>query len=96
MSRQVESLKIDNSFGLLAWSENQAKVLDARAIRNAELKRKYRRAARYPWLPVEPDPPEPPDARSAEPEDARQADFPAARSSYGLIVMPPRIENGAP
>jgi hypothetical protein len=23
------------------------------------LKRKYRRAARYPWLPVAPDPPEP-------------------------------------
>lgn len=25
----------------------------------AALKRKYRRAARYPWLPVAPDPPEP-------------------------------------
>jgi hypothetical protein len=26
---------------------------------HARLERKYRRAARYPWLPVEPDPPEP-------------------------------------
>ena len=26
---------------------------------NAARVRKYRRAARYPWLPVEPDPPEP-------------------------------------
>lgn len=25
----------------------------------AQLRRKYRRAARYPWLPVAPDPPEP-------------------------------------
>ncbi len=27
--------------------------------REDELARKYERAARYPWLPVEPDPPEP-------------------------------------
>jgi hypothetical protein len=26
---------------------------------HARLARKYERAARYPWLPVEPDPPEP-------------------------------------
>ena len=26
---------------------------------NYQLAQKYRRAARYPWLPVEPDPPEP-------------------------------------
>lgn len=26
---------------------------------HAAMARKYRRAARYPWLPVEPDPPEP-------------------------------------
>ncbi len=26
---------------------------------NAMMARKYREAARYPWLPVEPDPPEP-------------------------------------
>ena len=30
-----------------------------RADHHAALVRKYRRAARYPWLPVEPDPPEP-------------------------------------
>jgi len=26
---------------------------------DAAMARKYRRAARYPWLPVEPDPPDP-------------------------------------
>jgi hypothetical protein len=30
-----------------------------RATYHAALRRKYERAARYPWLPVEPDPPEP-------------------------------------
>jgi hypothetical protein len=30
-----------------------------RAHHHASLARKYERAARYPWLPVEPDPPEP-------------------------------------
>jgi hypothetical protein len=30
-----------------------------RADHHASLARKYERAARYPWLPVEPDPPEP-------------------------------------
>jgi hypothetical protein len=30
-----------------------------RADYHAALRRKYERAARYPWLPVEPDPPEP-------------------------------------
>jgi hypothetical protein len=30
-----------------------------RAVYHAGLRRKYERASRYPWLPVEPDPPEP-------------------------------------
>jgi len=30
-----------------------------RADHHASLARKYERATRYPWLPVEPDPPEP-------------------------------------
>jgi hypothetical protein len=30
-----------------------------RADHHASLARKYEEAARYPWLPVEPDPPEP-------------------------------------
>lgn len=30
-----------------------------RVAYHAAMARKYRRAARYPWLPVEPDPPEP-------------------------------------
>jgi hypothetical protein len=29
------------------------------AAYQADLRRKYEHAARYPWLPVEPDPPEP-------------------------------------
>jgi hypothetical protein len=32
---------------------------EARASYHAGLKRKYEEAARYPWLPVDPDPPEP-------------------------------------
>ena len=31
----------------------------AMADYNAALRRKYKRGARYPWLPVSPDPPEP-------------------------------------
>jgi hypothetical protein len=59
---------------------------------------KYRFAARYPWLPVAVDPPEPPDDTEwlSNPDEPRQGDRPAVRSSYGLIVMPPKIENGAP
>ena len=30
-----------------------------RADYHGAMRRKYERAARYPWLPVEPDPPEP-------------------------------------
>ena len=30
-----------------------------KAAYDAALARKYQRAARYPWLPVEPDPPQP-------------------------------------
>ena len=36
-----------------------AGVAKARAAHHAALRSKYERAARYPWLPVEPDPPEP-------------------------------------
>jgi hypothetical protein len=32
------------------------------------LRVKYRRAVRYPWLPVDPDPPETPEPKSARPE----------------------------
>ena len=37
-------------------------LLTGRAGHYAALARKYERAARYPWLHVEPDPPEPPPA----------------------------------
>jgi hypothetical protein len=63
----------------------------------AQMKEKYERAARFPWLSVEADPPEPPDAEwIPDSEEPRQSDPLAPRSSYGLIVMPPRSENGAP
>jgi len=39
-----------------------AALRDARAQYYSDLAAKYRRAARYPWLPVPPDPPEPSDA----------------------------------
>ncbi len=40
--------------------ERQSATRFAQAIAyHAAMARKYRRAARYPWLPVEPDPPEP-------------------------------------
>ena len=40
-------------------SERVAKHEGTRADYQAALKTKYERAARYPWLPVEPDPPAP-------------------------------------
>ena len=41
------------------WLE-EALELNRRALRISERARdKYQRAARYPWLPVEPDPPDP-------------------------------------
>jgi hypothetical protein len=36
-----------------------AELSAARAAYHTALVQKYERAARYPWLPVEPDPPEP-------------------------------------
>ena len=43
------------------WPKAAAQVRANAAIRDrhVRLKEKYRRAARYPWLPVEPHPPEP-------------------------------------
>ena len=35
------------------------RMLMSRDVHHHKLARKYRRAARYPWLTVEPDPPEP-------------------------------------
>jgi hypothetical protein len=39
-----------------------------RADHHAAMARKYERAARYPWLPVAPDPPEPAPPEPAPPE----------------------------
>jgi hypothetical protein len=48
----------------LKASESEALASETYWTRNAEyfsgLKLKYRRASRYPFLPVEPDPPVPP------------------------------------
>jgi hypothetical protein len=38
--------------------DDYGRMMD-RADHHASLARKYEEAARYPWLPVEPDPPEP-------------------------------------
>jgi hypothetical protein len=43
--------------------------------RHARLKEKYLRAARYPWLPVEADPPEP--AKPFSLEDLHNIDVPS-------------------
>jgi hypothetical protein len=43
----------------LAKAAAQVRANAAIRDRHARLKEKYWRAARYPWLPVEPDPPEP-------------------------------------
>src|SRR4051812_32035732 len=41
------------------YLERRMKALAARRTYYAGLVRKYRRAERFPWLPVAPDPPEP-------------------------------------
>ena len=45
------------------WFDSRGRPLDPRAAKldlwNSQLADKYFRAARYPWLSVEPDPPEP-------------------------------------
>jgi hypothetical protein len=33
-------------------------MCEYRAVHNSRLREKYERAARYPWLPIDPDPPE--------------------------------------
>ncbi len=42
-----------------ATSEHYRDVADRRAHYHSVLKQKYVRLARYPWLPVQPEPPEP-------------------------------------
>jgi hypothetical protein len=43
---------------IISLSRSYDRMMD-RADHHASLARKYERAARYPWLPVEPDQPEP-------------------------------------
>lgn len=51
--------------GHAAYRERATRIAES----YARLRRKYEHAARYPWLPVAPDPPEPSDG-------ARPCDFP--------------------
>ena len=59
------------------WPKAAAQVRANAAIRDrhARLKEKYWRAARYPWLPVGPDPPEPEKPFSLE--DLHNIDIPS-------------------
>jgi hypothetical protein len=59
------------------WPKAAAQVRANAAIRDrhARLKEKYWRAARYPWLPVRPDPPEPEKPFSLE--DLHNIDVPS-------------------
>ena len=59
------------------WPNAAAQVRANAAIRDrhARLKEKYWRAARYPWLPVEADPPEPEKPFSLE--DLHNVDVPS-------------------
>ena len=41
------------------WRKNESDATVRRINYHAEMARKYEHAARYPWLPVAPDPPEP-------------------------------------
>lgn len=50
--------KVDLNSWVLFW-EARLKARCVIANQKASLRRKYERAARYPWLPVAPDPPEP-------------------------------------
>jgi hypothetical protein len=53
------------------WIRNkQPADVRRRVDYHAALARKWNRAYRYPWLPVEPDPPEPEWARASGPFDA--------------------------
>jgi hypothetical protein len=72
--------------GILELSRAAAAPKDAVAARadaatearfgdwHARIKEKYRRAARYPWLPVEPDPPKPENPLKSE--DLHNVDVP--------------------
>jgi hypothetical protein len=51
-----------HEFGFRAfkeWFRNQLEDAERRSDHYGALEAKYERAARYPWLPVAPDPPEP-------------------------------------
>ena len=49
----------DGRFRVVGHSRDGEPIVQTTVCRHAELAQKYERAARYPWLPVTPDPPEP-------------------------------------
>ena len=59
----------DPSQRLSAEQEEERAALELQARYEEQMSRKYRRASRYPWLSIEPDPPRPPDP--PEPEEIR-------------------------
>jgi hypothetical protein len=50
---------LEDTHGHLRRSLDRQAALARKSAHYARLKQKYRYAARYPWRPVEPDPPEP-------------------------------------
>jgi hypothetical protein len=49
----------DGRFRVVGHTRDGEPVVQTTVCRHAELAQKYERAARYPWLPVAPDPPAP-------------------------------------
>jgi hypothetical protein len=64
LSRRAEAFRLRSDQLSIEWMNLGYHDQDSPAVRTREeylagLVEKYRYAARYPWLPVEPDPPEP-------------------------------------
>jgi hypothetical protein len=57
--RRIARYHSYRNLGLLVDSRSLTPLELRRDEWHAALAKKYTRAARYPWLPVEPDPPEP-------------------------------------
>jgi hypothetical protein len=54
----------DNKLAILQLDAGISCYTEDHMTWHEEMKQKYERAARYPWLPVEPDPPYPDDSHS--------------------------------
>ena len=61
-ARRAATFREISAYHALEWSRidtTGTQEVDARAEWHRAMEMKYRDAARYPWLPVAPDPPEP-------------------------------------